>query len=77
MTYDERRMCVGYSNLIEIQDLVQHIYRVGAFNLLSPKSKKLIISIEDKLGKVMDEMYKYVSSHTEDDKEKGNDGVSR
>ena len=77
MTYDERRMCVGYSNLIEIQDLVQHIYRVGAFNLLSPKSKKLIISIEDKLGKVMDEMYKYVSSHTEDDKERGNDGVYR
>ena len=73
MTYDERRMCVGYSNLIEIQDLVQHIYRVGAVNLLSPKSKKLIISIEDKLGKVMDEMYKYVSSHTEDDKEKNND----
>ena len=65
MTYDDRKMCIGYANMINIADGIQHIYRVGAYDLLSPEAKRKLSDAETNIQEVMGEMYKYVSSHTE------------
>ena len=32
MTYEDRVMCIGYANLINVSDGIQYIYRVGAYD---------------------------------------------
>ena len=68
MTYDDRKMCIGYANLINVADGIQHIYRVGTYDLLSPEAKRKLSDAETNIQEVMGEMYKYVSSHTESGK---------
>lgn len=70
MTCEERKMCVGYANLINVSDGIQHIYRLGADELLSDESRRKLSNAEAEIQEVMHEMYKYVSDHMEDDKEK-------
>lgn len=69
MTYDERKMCVGYANMINVADGIQYIYRVGAYDLLSPEAKRKLSDAETNIQSVMGEMYNYVASHTESIKE--------
>ena len=69
MTYEERKMCVGYANLISVADGIQHIYRLDADELLSVESRRKLSNAEAEIQEVMHEMYKYVSDHMEDVKE--------
>lgn len=73
MTYDDRVMCIGYANMINIADGIQYIYRVGAYDLLSPEAKRKLSDAETNIQSVMGEMYKYVASHTESEKGANND----
>lgn len=66
MTYDERKLCIGYANLIEVADLIQHIYRVGADSLLSIEARRKLSNAETEVQEVMNEMYKQVSKHMEE-----------
>ena len=70
MTYDDRKMCIGYANMVNIADGIQHIYRTGAYELLSPEAKRRLTDAEANIQSVMGEMYKYVSSNTESGKGK-------
>ena len=70
MTYEERKMCGGYANLINVADGIQHIYRLGADELLSVESRRKLSNAEAEIQEVMHEMYKYVADHMADDKEK-------
>jgi hypothetical protein len=70
MTYDDRKMCIGYANMINVADGIQYIYRVGAYDLLSPEAKRKLSNAEAEIQEVMHEMHKYVADHMEDDKEK-------
>jgi len=67
MTYDERKMCVGYANLINVADGIQHIYRIGAYDLLSVESRRKLSNAEAEIQEVMNEMYKHVADHMEKD----------
>ena len=70
MTYDDRKMCIGYARMIDIADGIQHIYRVGAYDLLSPDAKRKLSNAEMDIQSVMSEMYRYIASHTESEKGK-------
>ena len=69
MTYDDRVMCIGYANLINVANGIQYIYRVGAYDLLSSEAKHKLSDAETNIQSVMGEMYNYVASHTEHRKE--------
>ena len=67
MTYDERKMCNAYASLVGIADGIQHIYRVGAYELLSDEARHKLSNAEAEIQEVMNETYKYVSSHTKEE----------
>ena len=64
MTLDERRMSMAYADLITIGELVQHIIKIGAYDLLTPGCGVDLASAEDALWRVRDEVGKCVSVHT-------------
>jgi hypothetical protein len=66
MTYDDRKMCIGYANMINVADGIQYIYRVGAYDLLSPEAKRKLSNAEAEIQEVMHEMHKYVADHMEE-----------
>lgn len=69
MTYDDRKMCIGYANMVNVADGIQHIYRIGAYDLLSSEAKRKLSDAETNIQAVMGEMYNYVASHTENRKD--------
>lgn len=75
MTKDEREMSIAYANLIQICELLQHIVRAGAYNMLSCECKKDFIDAEEALIRVKEEMFGYMSEHTDfrDGKKSEND----
>lgn len=75
MTLDERRMCIAYADLIQVCELIQHVLRVDAYELLSKERKRDLASAELALERVKGEIEKYVSSHTDLDDGHGNDTV--
>lgn len=75
MTIDERRMSIAYTDLIQVGELIQHVIRVNACELLSDERKRDLASAELALGRVRGEIEKYVSSHTDLDDGYGSDTV--
>jgi hypothetical protein len=69
MTVDERKMAIAYGDLLNIQELVQHILRMDADELFNPESRKAFAHIAVQLDTVMADVGQYVSRHTEFNKE--------
>ena len=69
MTVDERKMAVAYADLLNIQELVQHILRMDADELFNPEARKAFAQIALQLDVVMADVGRYVSQHTDFNKE--------
>ena len=71
MTIDERKMAITYGDLICIQDLIQHILRMDADELLSQYARKAFMCASMDMDKVVAEVGHWISTHTDfNDKEK-------
>ena len=69
MTVDERKMAIAYADLLNIQELVQHILRMDADELFNPETRKAFAQMAFQLDTVMADVGHYVSSHTDFNKE--------
>ena len=69
MTIDERKMTIAYGDLLNIQELVQHILRMDADELFNPESRKAFAQIAVQLDMVMADVGQYVARRTEFSKE--------
>lgn len=72
MTIDERKMAIAYADLLNIQELVQHIMRMDADELFNPPARKAFAQIAIQLDMVMACVAQYVALHTELNKEEPN-----
>ena len=64
MTVDERKMTIAYADLLNMQELVQHILRMDVDELFNPETRKAFVQIAYQLDTVMADVGKYVSRHT-------------
>ena len=69
MTVDERKMTIAYGDLLNMQELVQHILRMDADELFNPEARKAFAHIAVQLDTVMADVGRYVSQHTDFNKE--------
>ena len=69
MTVEERQMTIAYSDLLNIQELVQHILKMGANELFNPSAQEKFTLAANCLDMVMTDVRSYVSSHTDFSKE--------
>lgn len=78
MTLDERKMAIAYADMICVEELIQHILRIGAYELLSNKCKARFAEAEMWLGSVKGEFSVLMAEHTdfgsEDDQENADVG---
>lgn len=65
MTADERKMTIAYADMLNIQELVQHILRIEADDLLRPEARKAFALAAHCLDQVMTDVGLYVSAHTD------------
>lgn len=73
MTIDERKMTIAYADLLNIQELVQHILRMDADELFNPETRKAFAQIAFQLDAVIAVAGHYVSLHTDFNKKEGLD----
>ena len=76
MTLDERRMCIAYADMIQVEDLIQHVLRVDADKLLSAKRRMDLASATLCLERVKCEILRYVFEHTCCDGDSAGNGVT-
>ena len=76
MTIDERKMAIAYADLLNIQELVQHVLRMNANELFGPEARKAFAQIALQLDVVTADARKYMSKHTEFNKEEMNGKTS-
>ena len=69
MTIDERKMAIAYGDLLNMQELVQHILRMDADELFNPESRKTFFQIAFQLDSVIADVGHYMSTHTDFNKE--------
>jgi hypothetical protein len=75
MTIDERKMTIAYADLLNMQELVQHILRMDADDMFKPETRKTFAQIALQLDVVVADVGHYVSRHTEFNEDmKSNDG---
>ena len=65
MTIDERKMAIAYADLLQMQELVQHILRMDAEELFGKDARKAFALVDFNLNKVMMEAGRYMSEHTD------------
>ena len=65
MTIDERKMAIAYADLLNIQELVQHILRMDADELFNPSAHEKFALAANCLDIVMTDVGKYMSEHTD------------
>ena len=70
MTIDERKMTIAYADLLNMQELVQHILRMDADELFNPESRKAFAQIAFQLDTVMADVGNYMSRHTDFNEDK-------
>ena len=70
MTIDERKMTIAYADLLNMQELVQHILRMDADELFNPESRKAFAQIAFQLDAVMADVGNYMSRHTDFNEDK-------
>lgn len=73
MTVDERKMAVAYGDLLCIQDLMQHILRMDADELLSEDARKAFMCASMDMDKVMAAVGHWMSTHTDFNEEAKHD----
>ena len=64
MTIDERKMAVAYGDLLCIQDLMQHILRMDADELMGEDARKAFMCASMDMDKVAADMGHWMSVHT-------------
>lgn len=64
MTIDERKMAIAYADLLNIQELVQHILRMDADELLSEDARKAFMCASMDVDKVVADVGHWMSAHT-------------
>ena len=69
MTIDERKMAIAYADLLNMQELVQHILHMDADELFNPEARKAFAQIALQLDMVTAEVGRFVSQHTDFNKE--------
>ena len=72
MTVNERKMTIAYADLLNIQELAQHILKIDVDDLLNPETRKEFAQIVIQLDMVMANVRSYVSSRTDLSKETSN-----
>lgn len=71
MTIDERKMAIAYGDLLCVQDLMQHVLRMDADELLSQEARKAFMCASMDMDKVVADVGHWMSTHTDfNDKEK-------
>ncbi len=65
MTIDERKMAIAYGDLLNMQELVQHIMRMDADELMDKDTRFAFIQLSFNLDKVASGVGKYMSEHTD------------
>jgi hypothetical protein len=73
MTIDERKMAIAYADLLNIQELVQHILRMDADELFNPGAHEKFALAANCLDMVMTDVGRYMSEHTDFNTETKND----
>lgn len=77
MTVDERKMFIAYGGLLCIQDLIQHVLRMDADEMLSEDARRAFMCASTDMDKVVADAGRWMSAHTEFDKEKEDGQVSQ
>ena len=65
MTIDERKMAIAYADLLSMQELVQHIMRMDADELMDKDTRLAFVQLTLNLDKVASKVGKYMSEHTD------------
>ena len=63
MTLDERRMVIAYADMIHANDLIQHVMRIGAYDLLTADGKRALADADEAVCKVKNEIMEYTFAH--------------
>lgn len=69
MTVDERKMAIAYGDLLNMQELVQHILLMDADELMDKDTRFALVQLTFNLDKVASGVGKYMSEHTDFNKE--------
>ena len=73
MTVDERKMAIAYADLLNIQDLIQHILRMDANDLFNPGAQEKFALAANCIDMVMSDVGWYMSKHTDFNAEEKHD----
>ena len=69
MTIDERKMTIAYANLLNIQELAQHILRMDADELMDKDTRFALVQLTFNIDRVVSGVGKYMSENTDFNKE--------
>ena len=69
MTVDERKMTIAYADLLNIQELVQHIMRMDADELMDKDTRFALVQLTFNIDRVVSGVGKYMSENTDFNKE--------
>ena len=69
MTVDERKMTIAYADLLNIQELVQHILRMDADELMDKDTRFALVQLTFNIDRVVSGVGKYMSENTDFNKE--------
>ena len=69
MTIDERKMAIAYADLLNIQELVQHILRMDADELMDKDTRFALVQLTFNIDRVVSGVGKYMSENTDFNKE--------
>ena len=65
MTIDERRVAIAYADILNIEELIQHVIRIGACDVISRESVASLAYAGDEIGKVKIQLGQFLSKHTD------------
>ena len=69
MTIDERKMAIAYADLLNIQELAQHIMRMDADELMDKDTRFALIQLTFNIDRVVSGVGKYMSENTDFNKD--------
>lgn len=69
MTIDERKMAIAYADLLNMQELTQHILHMDADEIMDKDTRFALVQLTFNLDKVVSGVEKYMSEHTDFNKE--------
>ena len=69
MTIDERKMTIAYADLLNIQELAQHILRMDADELMDKDTRFALVQLTFNIDRVVSGVGKYMSENTDFNKE--------